>query len=284
MCIELEKVWNLHDFDVLKPFFLMFRELGDRVAICSRNYPEYLVAFWASQLIGAVSTFVNAWATLDVVLYCLVHTESKLIIVDAERADQLEPAVKKLVVAAKSTGIIVLESQEGKGTWEGMATWEDALKNFKNDGKYISSLDPGLAPEDDATIFFTSGTTGRPKGVLSTQRQFLTNIPNSLVRSRRAILRRGDQFPPPKSTGPQKGVLISVPLFHVTGLTGLGMMATFGGLKIIFMRRWDTKNATNKERKYHSSWRCTVDGLGPCRQLRRLSPGNVELWRRPSSP
>lgn len=86
-----------------------------------------------------------------------MHTESKLIIVDAERADMLEPAVKKLVAGAKSTGIVVLESWEGKGSWEGMTTWEDALRNFKNDGKYIANLDPGLTPEDDATIFFTSG-------------------------------------------------------------------------------------------------------------------------------
>ncbi|KAF8805416.1 acetyl-CoA synthetase-like protein [Phlegmacium glaucopus] len=216
---------------------------GDRIAICSRNYPDYLVAFWASQLIGAVSTLVNAWASLDTLLYCLVHTESKLIIVDAERADRLEPTVKKLVADAGTTGILVLESHEGKGTWEGMTTWDDALKNFKNDGKYILELDLGLTPEDDATIFFTSGTTGKPKGVLSTQRQFITNVPNSLVRSRRAILRRGEVLTQPESTGPQKGVLISVPLFHVTGMTGLAMLATLGGFRIVFMRRWNAEDA-----------------------------------------
>lgn len=77
----------------------------------------------------------------------------------------------------------------------------------------------------------------------------------SQIRSRRAILRRGEQLPHPGlATGPQKGVLISVPLFHVIGLTGLAvrevaiflypnlniaqMMAIVGGLKIVLVRRW----------------------------------------------
>ena len=76
---------------------------------------------------------------------------------DAERADKLEPTIKKLVADAGSTGVLVLESQEGKGTWEGMTSWDDTLKKFKNDGLYILNMDPGLTPEDDATIFFTSG-------------------------------------------------------------------------------------------------------------------------------
>lgn len=98
-----------------------------------------------------------SWATLDTLLYCLIKTESKLIILDAERADKLEPTVKQLVANTGSTGILVLESHEGKGTWNGMTSWDDALDNFKNDGRYILNIDLRLAPEDDATILFTSG-------------------------------------------------------------------------------------------------------------------------------
>jgi long-subunit acyl-CoA synthetase (AMP-forming) len=87
-----------------------------------------------------------------------VHTESKLIIVDAERADKLEPIVRKLITDTGSMGILVFEPHEGKGTWEGMTSWDYTLKNFKNDGKYLLNLDPELVPEDDAAIFFTSGS------------------------------------------------------------------------------------------------------------------------------
>uniref|UniRef100_A0A8H8CLN0 Uncharacterized protein n=1 Tax=Psilocybe cubensis TaxID=181762 RepID=A0A8H8CLN0_PSICU len=217
---------------------------GDRVVICSRNFPEVLVAFWACHLLGAVSALANAWSPLDALRYCISRTECKLIIVDPERADKLEPIAKELTLESGSNGILVLESDEGKGQWEGMKTWKAAFDDYKGDSQEILSLDPALTPEDNATILFTSGTTGMPKGVLSTQRQFLSNIFNAsyayfvTAGGRRAALRRGESIPPPP-TGPQKAILLSVPLFHVTGLTSLTMLSTMVGLKIVMMRKWN---------------------------------------------
>ncbi|KAF8974758.1 hypothetical protein BDZ97DRAFT_1775265 [Flammula alnicola] len=211
---------------------------GDSVVICARNYPEFLVAFWACHLLGAVSALPNAWSPLDVLRYCIVKTECKLIIVDPERADRVEPIAKKLASEAGSTGVLVLESHEGKGTWDGMKTWTAALDAYKGDPRKVLQMDLGLTPEHNATILFTSGTTGMPKGVLTTQRQFLTNILNVTVGGRRAALRRGEDIPVPP-VGPQKGILLSVPLFHVTGLTSLTMLATMAGLKIVMMRKWN---------------------------------------------
>jgi hypothetical protein len=88
----------------------------------------------------------------------LVHTECKLIIIDPERADKLEPIAKKLVAGIGCTGILVLESHEGKDSWEGMKTWKAAFDDYKGDPRQILSVDPGLVPEDDATILFTSGS------------------------------------------------------------------------------------------------------------------------------
>jgi len=90
--------------------------------------------------------------------YCLVHTECKLIILDPERADKFEPIANKLVVETGCSGILVLESHEGKGCWEGMKAWTAALEDYRGDPRKILSVDPGLVPEDDATILFTSGS------------------------------------------------------------------------------------------------------------------------------
>ncbi|KAF8639785.1 hypothetical protein AX17_001045 [Amanita inopinata Kibby_2008] len=225
------------------PFHQADRRTGDRVAICSRNYPEYIIAFWACHIIGAVSVLTNAWLPLEALSHCLVHTQSKLIIVDSERADRLEPVVHRFTDKTGTIGILVIEGQEGKGTWNGMATWQSVLQRYRGEVHSVLEQDPHLVPEDNATVIFTSGTTGLPKGVLSTHRQFLTNVLNVLVGSARARLRRGESLPPPPPSGPQKGVLLSVPFFHVTGLTSLSMLSTMSGLKIVLMRKWDPDEA-----------------------------------------
>ncbi|KAA1466482.1 acetyl-CoA synthetase-like protein [Dentipellis sp. KUC8613] len=213
---------------------------GDRVIICSRNYPDYIVAFWACHLIGAVAVLVNAWLPLEPTKHCLLGTQCKLVIVDTQRADLLEGHSSAIRKAVGTTGFLVWEHHEGKGKWDDMQLWSDALASFNGDPRQVLRDDPGLVPEDNATIIFTSGTTGLPKGVLSTHRMFLTNLFNLIASSRRAALRRGESLTAPPTPTPetQGGILISVPLFHVTGSTSMSMIATFTGMKIVFMRKW----------------------------------------------
>jgi acyl-coenzyme A synthetase/AMP-(fatty) acid ligase len=82
--------------------------------------------------------------------------------VDPERADRLEPVIKKLASGAGAAGVVVLESHEGKGHWKGMQLWEIVFNNYKGDPRKVLQNDPKLLPEDDALIMFTSGTTGLP--------------------------------------------------------------------------------------------------------------------------
>ncbi|KAG6896016.1 hypothetical protein C0992_010885 [Termitomyces sp. T32_za158] len=131
---------------------------GDRVGICSRNYPDYVVAFWACHLIGAVSVLVNAWLPQKQLLFCLVHTECKVIILDPERADRLEECVEELKNDAKSNGILVFNSHEGKGKWKEMESWDTVLAAYKGDTKGIETgkEEEDILPEDNAAILFTS--------------------------------------------------------------------------------------------------------------------------------
>ncbi|KAF7782563.1 hypothetical protein Agabi119p4_1939 [Agaricus bisporus var. burnettii] len=200
---------------------------GDRVGICSRNCPDYLVIFWACHLIGAVAVLANAWLPV--------------IIVDPERADILEPITSQIQEEAGTVAFLVIA--EDNHPWQNMRSLNQAVNSLKGSIDLQDLLCEQIEPEDNATIIFTSGTTGLPKGVLSTQRQFLSNVFNVLVGSFRAALRNGLPLPSIQRQGPQPGTLVAVPLFHVTGSTSYSMMATLTGMKIILSRKWEPEEA-----------------------------------------
>ncbi|SJL16994.1 related to 4-coumarate--CoA ligase 1 [Armillaria ostoyae] len=205
---------------------------GDRVAVCSRNVSEYLIIFWATHLLGAVPALVNAWLPLEPLTFCIVHTQPRLLIVDAERAEVLAPAVDKTCAEAGIAAVLVLHP---KRIPRGMESYHTAIDKYDGSYKDIFKDYPTISPEDNAVIMFTSGTTGLPKGVLSTQRQFLTNTLNTIVGGRRALLRRGGNLPDPAALAqePQKGALISVPLFHVSGTTSYSVIFSFSYISFI---------------------------------------------------
>ncbi|KAI5121730.1 hypothetical protein M0805_009023 [Coniferiporia weirii] len=222
---------------------------GDKVAIVMRNFPEFLIIFWAAQLLGGVATMINAWSPPKPLLHCISITNPKVIFVDPERAEKLSGAQldelkqktalnKVFVVRARSPGSPPPEKWKRKG----MSPMEDALEAYQGPDEAWRAT-PDATPDDDATIFFTSGTTGLPKGVLSSQRAFLSNILNSLVAKVRAVLRKGEDIVEPDPLEPPKATLISVPLFHVTGLTSAMMTGTALGAKIVLTRKWDKEEA-----------------------------------------
>ncbi|KIK68614.1 hypothetical protein GYMLUDRAFT_36078 [Collybiopsis luxurians FD-317 M1] len=221
---------------------------GDRVAICSRNYPEYLIVFWACHLIGAVSVLVNAWMPVETIKHVLINTQCSLVFLDSERADQLSSKVADIKSAAGTKGFIVVQSQEGKGSWSGMETWKSRIEQNPRDARRVLEDDPKILPEDNATILFTSGTGGLPKGCLSTQRAFLTNLFNSLSSIGRATLRRGEEFTLASPPGPQPGIFLPSPLFHSAGLS-LVMIQSLTGAKLVMIRQWNVEKAAELIKK-----------------------------------
>ncbi|OZJ03719.1 hypothetical protein BZG36_03311 [Bifiguratus adelaidae] len=127
-------------------------------------------------------------------------------------------------------------------------TISDGL-NLKQEfsGKWANTPVPNvkILPDDDTTIFYTSGTTGMPKGVLATNRSFLSNIPHVFVGGMRATLRRGEDLVLPNPDDPQKGVLISVPLFHAAGCHSMLCLATATRGKVAFIYKWDVDAAVD---------------------------------------
>jgi len=214
---------------------------GDRVAIIMRNIPEWSVAFWAASMLGAIVTPLNAWWTGPELEYGLCDSGSTVALMDAERWERVRehvdccPALKKIYVSRSADEIADprverLESVIGEShSWAALAPLEPP------------PID--IAPDDDATIFYTSGTTGKPKGAVITHRNIISNFYNALCAQARSFLRRGERVPAPDPNAPQKATLVSVPFFHATGCFAVMIPAMMGGAKLVLQRRWNTDQA-----------------------------------------
>ena len=214
---------------------------GDRVAIVMRNLPEWIVAFYGASAMGAVVTPLNAWWTGPELEYGLTDSAAKVVVVDRERFERLTehlpncPDLTRVYVSRENEEIahpLVTRLEDvigGPGDWAALPD--------------LSMPTVAIAPDEDATIFYTSGTTGRPKGALATHRAVNSNIMAEATNTSRAFLRRGETPPAADPAAPQRSMLISVPFFHVTGCFAALNPALLAGAKIVMMRKWDTIRA-----------------------------------------
>jgi long-chain acyl-CoA synthetase len=211
---------------------------GDRVAIAMRNFPEWSLAFWAAASVGAVLVPLNAWWTGPELEYGLADSGSVVLFCDAERAERLIDHLPN-VPAVRAT--IVAKPEPDRRQPPGAVAFEEAL------GEVLADAEPPAAeidPEDDATIFYTSGTTGRPKGALGTHRNICTNLLSLAYGQARAAARAAQsRAPVGGGDGGQNVSLLSVPFFHATGCHSvLVANLAFAG-KIVIMRKWDAGRA-----------------------------------------
>lgn len=209
---------------------------GDRVVIALRNFPEWPVAFFAAALIGAIVTPLNSWWTGRELRYGLEDSGAVLAIVDGERISRLTkylgdlPALKHIMVV------------RGEGDMPDIATdFADVVGPIAGWSALpeLPLPDVDLHPDDDATIFYTSGTTGHPKGALGTHRNITTNILSSAFATARSFVRRGEMPPTPSPDDPQRIALLSIPFFHATGCQAILIPSVFGGLELVLMHHWD---------------------------------------------
>ncbi len=208
---------------------------GDRVAVAMRNLPEWIVAFFAATTLGAIAVPLNAWWTGEELVYGLNDSGAKVLITDDERWDRLAPLRSELPGVAR-----VLVSR-ARHPLDGAERLEDVI-GTPHDWAGLAPRDlPAVAlmPEDEATILYTSGTTGKPKGALGTHRNFMTNILSTAYAAARTVLRRGEALPEPTP----KVALTVIPLFHATALSAGLMGAMAGGHTIIYMRKFEPVRA-----------------------------------------
>jgi long-chain acyl-CoA synthetase len=203
---------------------------GDRVAIAMRNYPEWMLAFAAITSIGAVAVAINAHWQPDEMAYALADSGARLVLADQERVDRLDRLGRGAVPGVRVLGVRADRLPDGvRALGEAMAAAGD-----------VAMPAVRIAPDDLATLLYTSGSSGRAKGVPSTHRNIVTALMSWALDAQIHELVTGVAAAPP---GAQLGTLLAVPLFHVTGLHASFLMSYGTQRRIVCMYRWDPELA-----------------------------------------
>jgi len=206
---------------------------GDRVAISMRNYPEWLTIYWACVSTGITVVGMNAWWVEDEMAYGLADSSPKVLFCDEERLAQFLN-IRDRFADLTTVGVRLKETQPG-------------ITDFAEVRKTGGELpDIAVDPDEDACIFYTSGTTGHPKGAQLTHRGCVHNLMTMSFGGLLSVLThcKMNNLPPPEpqDSAPMHA-LVTTPLFHVAANNCQAHPATLGGGKLVLMYRWDAGEA-----------------------------------------
>ena len=202
---------------------------GDRVAVAMRNFPEWVMSFAAIISVGAINVSMNSWWTEDEMDFALEDSGATVLICDQQRFD-----IGAASCAKKNIKVLVVRAE--KPLPAGVDEWGKVLP--------LGDKHPGadIQPDDDATILYTSGTTGRPKGAVSTHRAIISSIFAFSARNN-VFLMSGTKLKEVDGPEVPTSFILIVPLFHVTGCVPVMMSCFVAGLKLAIMYKWDAEKA-----------------------------------------
>jgi long-chain acyl-CoA synthetase len=204
---------------------------GDRVAIAMRNYPEWVLIYWACVSTGVAAVGMNAWWVTDEMEYALKDSAPKVIFADAERLTR----ILERPPMAQGAKIVAVRTDAA----EGVIPYADVIEG----GGAMPEV--SVDPDADACIFYTSGTTGFPKGAQLTHRGCIANLLNMGFSGQvqaLAVAKATGVIPNPEAA-PIPAALLTTPLFHVTANNCGAYATTAAGGKLVLMYRWDAGEA-----------------------------------------
>ncbi len=197
---------------------------GDTVCVFDYDSHRYFECYFAVPMIGAVLHTQNWRLSPDQILYTMNHAEDKIVLVNAEFLPLLESVRDKLPTIKK----VILLTDDGSKPETKMkidGEYEALLKEASAEYEFPEDLDENTR----ATIFYTSGTTGLPKGVFFSHRQLVLH---TLVNTLQGVYETPGRF---RSTDVYMPL---TPMFHVHAW-GMPYNATVMGVKQVYPGKYD---------------------------------------------
>lgn len=213
---------------------------GDRVAILSRNNPQWLMAFIGITSVGAVAVPMNAWWTTEELDYGFADSGATLVVADRTR-------VKRLAPIAKKHGLRIITIDDCSGLDVEHTRFAELLAAHAGAG--MPQVEVSL--EDHATIMYTSGSTGHPKGALSSHRGILSALYSWMCLGVATKMARTQEA---RDAGLPPSALLTVPLFHCTASHSAFMLSLVVGRKMVIMHKWDAQEALRLIEQERITW------------------------------
>lgn len=204
---------------------------GDRLAIAMRNCPEWLVVFAAATLIGAIVVPINSWGKTEELIYALEDSGAVSLVCDVQRWSLVSDTL-----ANSDLMVAVVGDKELVGN-ETLLTFEKLLQEGEGGSYKLAKV----SCEDDCLILYTSGSTGFPKGVRHRHIAVCQSLFNMMYLGFLVMSLEGErQF---KGGAVIETPILTVPLFHATGLLSGFHLPIYTGQKVIMLNKWDTLKA-----------------------------------------
>lgn len=198
---------------------------ADRVAISMRNYPEWVVAFEAATMIGAVAVALNAQWQPGEMEFALDDARPKVLCADGERLERLAGCTRL------PADLEVIGVRELPAGFAGHRMADILSERLVEEPPPVS-----LHPDDDAIMLYTSGSTGHPKGAVSTHRNIISALMSWELDAQASLLIGGAA---PTAATSQPAALLTIPLFHVSGLHVCLLSSYRAQRRLVCMFKWD---------------------------------------------
>jgi len=206
---------------------------GDRVAIAMRNYPEWMATYVGIISMGAVAVPLNSWGLARELEFALVDSGARLLFCDRQRHDYIAPRLQDL-------GLRAVVARPGD---QPLPATSESIESFIAGAEGVPLPEVQIDPDDIAVMAYTSGTTGNPKGAISSHRSVCQAISCFECSGMVSAMANPETIGAMMQKGFEPCALLAVPLFHVSGCYAMFLLSLRAGRRLVMMYKWDVEHA-----------------------------------------